>query len=145
MHHIDSDCLFCKIIAGDIPSYKVYEDESTYAFLDIGPVSKGHYLVVPKNHAVDLQSGTSDDACNCLRTVHKTANVVMDALGATGYNLGLNHGVDAGQEVFHTHFHVMPRYAGELRGFSKLSPADHELIEVQKLIEAKMKEQGLWN
>jgi histidine triad (HIT) family protein len=141
----DSNCLFCKIISGGIPSYKVYEDEQTYVFLDIGPVSKGHYLVVPKNHAVDLQSGTADDACYCLRTVHKTASVVMDALGATGYNLGLNHGVDAGQEVFHTHFHIMPRYAGELRGFTKLSPADHELAEVQQLIEAKMKEAGLWN
>ncbi len=145
MHSTDQNCLFCKIIAGEVPSFKVFEDDHTYCFLDIGPVSEGHYLVIPKNHAVDLQSGSADDACHCLRTVHTTAAVVIETLGATVYNLGLNHGVDAGQEVFHTHFHIMPRYAGQTRGFTKLSPADHEMQTVQNKIQTKMEEKGLWN
>jgi histidine triad (HIT) family protein len=140
----DEQCLFCKIIDGSIPSKKVYEDEKTFAFLDIGPVSKGHYLVIPKNHASCLQEGTVEDASAAMQTVYKTAGVVMKALEATGYNLGLNHGVDAGQEVFHTHFHVMPRYADQPRAFVKLDPADHELAEVQAMIQQAMEEAGLW-
>lgn len=128
------DCLFCKIIAGEIPSHKVYEDENTYAFLDIGPVSKGHTLVIPKEHATDMNEGSVEAAKDIIATVHKLAPKVMEALGATGYNLGVNHGKDAGQEVFHTHFHLMPRYAGEPRSFVKTHPSQEELAEVAEKI-----------
>lgn len=132
------DCLFCKIIAGEIPSHKVFEDEKTYAFLNINPVSKGHTLVIPKTHAADLNAGSVEDAQAVIATIHKLAPKIMKALGATGYNLGVNHGKDAGQLVFHTHFHLMPRYAGEPRSFTKMHPSQEELAEVAEKISAEI-------
>lgn len=129
-----NDCLFCKIIAGQVPSHKIYEDEKTYAFLDIGPVSKGHALVVPKEHAADLNSGSEEAAVAAMATVHRIAPIIMKALGAKGYNLGMNHGVAAGQDVFHTHLHIMPRYEGEPRSFTKTHPSQEELAAVAKQI-----------
>ncbi len=126
----NNDCIFCKIIKKQAKSYTIYEDEDTVAFLNIYPVSKGHTLVVPKNHAKDLVSGTEDDAVALMRTVYKIAPVIIKILNATGFNLGMNHGRDAGQEVDHTHFHIMPRYHGVERSFSELDPAEHEMQEV---------------
>jgi len=128
------NCLFCKIIAGDIPAEKIFEDENTFVFLDIGPVSKGHMLVIPKNHAENLTEGSVEDACSLMATVHKIAPDVMRGLGATGYNIGMNHGKDAGQEVFHTHIHLMPRYEKDSRLFVKFQPSKEELHEVAKKI-----------
>lgn len=128
------DCLFCKIIAGKIPSYKIDEDEKTFAFLDIGPVSKGHTLIVPKEHAADLNSGSEESAIALMATVHRIAPKIMKTLGATGYNLGMNHGEVAGQDVFHTHLHIMPRYEGEPRSFTKTHPSNEELAELAEII-----------
>ena len=132
-----NDCLFCKIIKGEIPSHKIYEDADTFAFLDIGPVSKGHTLIIPKNHAENLTAGSEEDALALMRTLKKLAPVITEALGATGYNLGMNHGADAGQDVFHTHIHLMPRYVGDKRNFVKTSPSQEELAEVADLIREK--------
>ncbi len=134
------DCLFCKIIAGTIPCEKIYEDTDTFAFLDIGPVSKGHLLIIPKQHATDLNSGSQENAVALMKTVHKLAPTILKALNATAYNLGMNHGVDAGQEVFHTHLHLMPRYAGETRSFVKTHPSKEELSVVAEKIRSEMKE-----
>jgi len=134
---MSTDCLFCKIIAGDIPSHKIYEDEHVYAFLDIGPVSKGHALFIPKEHAIDLCEGSREAACALMGVVHDVAPKMMEALGASGFNLGVNHGVDAGQEVFHTHLHVMPRYAGQARTFEKRQPSQEELAGVAAQIREK--------
>jgi len=134
-----NDCLFCKIVNGEIPSEKVFENESTFVFLDIGPVSKGHLLVIPKRHAKDLQSGSVDDALEIMKTVYKIAPAVMKALQATGYNLGMNHGVDAGQDVFHTHVHFMPRYENDTRRFVKTRPSKEELFEIGELIRNEVK------
>ena len=133
-----SDCLFCKIIAGQIPSYKVFENETTFAFLDIGPVSKGHTLVIPKTHAQDLSSGTHEDAKSLMETIHHLAPVIMKALGAQGYNLGMNHGEVAGQEVMHTHLHIMPRYEGQSRTFTKTHPAKEELEATAEAIRSAL-------
>ena len=135
----DENCLFCKIIVGDIPSFKVYEDERVFAFLDIGPVTKGHTLFIPKNHAENLTEGSVEDAEALMRAVHAVAPKIVKALGGTGYNLGMNHGVDAGQEVFHTHVHVMPRYAGEPRTFVKTGPSQEKLAEIAKTIQNHLK------
>ncbi len=129
-----SDCLFCKIIEGGIPSHKIYEDDHVLAFLDIGPVSRGHALFVPKIHAADLNSGSVDEATALIRAVHATAPKFLDRLGASGYNLGVNHGADAGQIVFHTHFHFMPRYRSAPRTFTKTHPSQEELAETAKLM-----------
>lgn len=122
-----NDCLFCKIIRKEVPSHTVYEDADVAVFLDIFPVSKGHLLFVPKQHAQDLSAGSAADARRLMEEIYRLAPAIQRALGASGYNLGMNHGVDAGQEVFHTHMHFMPRYAGEPRRFEKMSPTQEEL------------------
>lgn len=133
MRHMN-DCLFCKIIKGEIPSQKLYEDENTYVFLDIGPVSRGHALIIPKEHAPDIHSGSEEAALAMMGTLYKIVPKLLNALGATGYNLGMNHGAIAGQEVFHTHLHVMPRYEGQPREFVKSQPSQEELAEVAEQI-----------
>lgn len=120
-------CLFCAIISGEIPCQKVYEDASTFAFLDIGPVSEGHTLIVPKVHAADLASGSAEAAQQLMATVHRIAPAIMRAVGADGYNLGMNHGEAAGQDVLHTHLHIMPRKAGVPRSFVKTQPSPESL------------------
>lgn len=135
---MSADCLFCNIIAGNIPSHKVYEDDHIYAFLDIGPVSKGHTLFIPKEHAADLTEGSAQAAAELIKTVRAVAPGLLEALGASSYNLCMNHGADAGQTVFHTHMHFMPRYAGIPRTFEHTSPSQEELAETAKQIRAKI-------
>ena len=107
------NCIFCKIIAGDIPSSKVYEDEDVLAFLDIMPISKGHTLVVPKAHSEDL-ARTEAEIMERLGPALKTVSAaVAAATGAAGVNLVLADGEAAGQEVEHLHFHIIPRHVGD--------------------------------
>ncbi len=128
------DCLFCSIVEGKIPALKIFENDHVLAFLDIGPVSKGHTLVIPKNHAQDLAAGSVEDSVELIKVIHDLAPKIVKALGGTGYNLGLNHGEVAGQIVMHTHFHVMPRYEGEERKFVKTHPSKEELEKVAEEI-----------
>lgn len=127
-------CLFCSIIAGEIPSHKVYEDENVFAFLDIGPVSEGHTLVIPKTHAVNLAEGTVEAAEASMRVIYAIAPAILRAVGADGYNLGMNHGESAGQDVMHTHFHIMPRQNGVTRSFVKTHPAQEALAAIAERI-----------
>lgn len=129
-----ADCLFCRIIAGEIPSFKVFENDHVFAFLDIGPVSKGHTLVIPKEHAENLSAGSAEAARHLGEAVHFLGAKIMQALGADGYNLGMNHGEVAGQEVLHTHLHIMPRYTGTPRSFVKTHPPKEELAVVAQAI-----------
>jgi histidine triad (HIT) family protein len=105
------DCIFCGIVAGQIPSTRVYEDELTYAFMDIAPASEGHLVVVPKTHAKDLLEISVDDLAAVARTGQLMAQRITDVLGADGINLLNNRGAAAWQTVFHFHLHVIPRYA----------------------------------
>lgn len=132
------DCIFCKIIAGEIPSHKIYEDDETIVFLNIFPMSKGAALIVPKNHAEDMAHGSEVDSLAMMKTLHKIAPKMMEVLGAVGYNLGMNHGEVAGQEVFHTHLHVIPRYEGVERTFEKMEVTHDELTEVADKIRSKI-------
>lgn len=116
------NCIFCKIIAREIPAEVIYENDQVLAFLDIAPVSEGHTLVIPKRHARNLTDGTVEDAKSMITAVHEIAPKMLRALGATAYNLGMNHGEDAGQDVFHTHMHIMPRYVGVPRSFTQMHP-----------------------
>src|SRR3954447_17785629 len=109
----DPDCLFCKIVAGDIPATRVYEDERTIAFMDINPGTRGHLLVVPREHAVDLLSVAPEDLAACTRTAQIMAARVSDKLGADGVNLLNSCGAAAWQTVFHFHVHVIPRYVND--------------------------------
>ncbi|MBB1483493.1 HIT family protein [Tessaracoccus sp. MC1865] len=104
------DCLFCKIINGDIPSKKIYEDDVAFAFLDISPWQKGHSLVVPKRHTVDILED-DDVLAEIGHAVARVGRLLKERLGSDGFNVLVNVGGVSGQEVFHTHVHVIPRYA----------------------------------
>ena len=105
-----ADCIFCKIIAGEIPSSKVYEDDQVVAFLDISQVTPGHTLVVPKQHFRNLLEMDADSTSQLFARVPDIARKVMKATGAKGINILNNNEEIAGQTVFHTHVHLAPRY-----------------------------------
>jgi len=103
-------CLFCGIVAGDIPSVKVFEDDTTYAFMDINPASDGHLLVIPKRHSKDLLEIEGEDLADVTLAAQRIAKAVVKEFGADGVNLLNCCGADAWQTVFHFHLHVIPRY-----------------------------------
>lgn len=102
------DCLFCKIVDGDIPSYKVYEDELVFCFLDINPVNPGHILIIPKQHTLDVDSIDDDTLLHEYKIARKMKELVMNKLGCDGVRLVQNNG--SVQEVKHYHLHVIPFY-----------------------------------
>jgi histidine triad (HIT) family protein len=102
--------VFDKILAGEIPSYKVYEDEHVYAFLDIGPLSAGHTLVIPKERKAQLHQLSDDAAAALGRALPRICRAVLRATGATDYNVLQNNGSAAHQVVMHVHFHVIPKF-----------------------------------
>jgi len=108
----DPTCIFCKIIAGQIPSYKVYEDEHTFAFLDIAPFEKGHVLVVTKHHAPYLTDLPQTALFGFITAVQSVAAQLLKKLPCDGFNLVQNNGTCASQAVPHVHFHVVPRWNG---------------------------------
>lgn len=108
-----SDCLFCRIVAGDVPAQRVYEDERTVAFMDINPTSRGHVLVVPRAHAADLLDIDDGDLAACASTARQIAGWQHSRLKADGVNLLQSTGRAASQMVFHFHLHVIPRYEGD--------------------------------
>lgn len=111
-----ADTIFSKIIAGDIPCHRVYENEHTLAFLDIGPLSRGHTLVIPKEPA-DRVENLSDDASAALgRALPRITRAVCAAVGADSCNILINNGPRAGQEVMHVHIHVIPRFPDRPEG-----------------------------
>ena len=109
----DPDCLFCNIVAGEIPSTKVHEDEQTLAFMDVNPGARGHLLVIPREHVADLHEIGDADLAAVARTARTMATKVMDRLGAAGVNIVQNNGRAAWQSVFHYHVHVLPRYEND--------------------------------
>ncbi|HLR09738.1 MAG TPA: HIT family protein [Bacillota bacterium] len=111
------DCIFCKIINGDMPSAKVYEDDDVYAFLDISQVTKGHTLVIPKVHTKDIYEMTPEVASALFARVPKIVNAIKKTYQPIGVNLLNNNEKAAMQSVFHYHIHIIPRY-GENDGFS---------------------------
>jgi histidine triad (HIT) family protein len=106
----DTDCLFCKIIAGDLPGTIIDSDELTVSFMDINPVTRGHALVVPRNHSRDLHEIGTEDLAAVARAGQRLAARARDALGAHGVNLLNFCGRAAWQTVFHFHLHMIPRY-----------------------------------
>lgn len=103
------DCIFCKIIKGEIPCYKVYEDQDVFAFLDIAPVSYGHTLVVPKKHYINLEEIPKEDLCQTIKVVKRIGKAIKYGMGKYGYNIQVNNDPVAGQVVPHLHFHLIPR------------------------------------
>lgn len=105
-----SDCIFCKIIDGSIPSTKIYEDEYVYAFMDISPLTKGHTLLIPKEHVANVFEMSEETAANLFKVAPRIANAIKDTVNPAGMNLLNNNGEKAGQSVFHFHLHFIPRY-----------------------------------
>lgn len=129
------DCIFCKIISGEIPSSKVYEDDTVLAFLDINPVNKGHSLVIPKKHSANLLEDDIGDLTNCMSAIQKVARATMAAVNADGFNLMANTKPVAGQIVFHTHFHIVPRFEGDgLRHWPGIQIEDKERDAIRESI-----------
>jgi histidine triad (HIT) family protein len=109
----DPDCIFCKIVAGELPATIVDEDERTLSFMDIAPATRGHALIVPREHSRDLLSIDADDLAAVGLAAQRLARRVTDRLGAEGVNLLNSCGAVAFQTVFHFHVHVIPRYEGD--------------------------------
>ncbi|GHH98546.1 HIT family protein [Neobacillus kokaensis] len=111
-----SNCIFCKIVNGEIPAAKVFEDEHVVAFMDISQVTKGHTLVIPKVHKENLYELTPEIAGNIFKAVPAIANALKTEFEPAGLNIVNNNGEQAGQTVFHFHIHLIPRY-GKGDGF----------------------------
>ena len=107
------DCIFCKIVAGDIPAEKIYEDGETFAFLDIKPNNPGHTLVIPKQHYKNILDIPEATWLAVMKTVHTVAPAVKRAVQAGGINLFMNNEPAANQLVFHAHVHIIPRFDGD--------------------------------
>ena len=107
------NCIFCKIIAGEVPKYTVYEDDHTVAFLDIHPVSKGHTVVIPKVHAEFLLDLNGEITKEFFLGVKRSLERVEKVLSPDGFNVGWNHGSAGGQAVPHLHVHIIPRWNGD--------------------------------
>ena len=123
-----NDCIFCKIINGDIPSKKVYEDENVFAFMDINPKVNGHTLLIPKKHISDFNELSSDDLNNLFSVAKKLTPVLMKAVDAKAFTIGCNYGDS--QLVKHFHLHLLPNYGVSLAN----TPID-EVYEKIKEIE----------
>ena len=113
-----SDCIFCKIANGEIPSATLYEDEDFRVILDLGPASKGHALILPKEHAANIYEISDDMAAKAMILAKKMATKMTEALKCDGFNIVQNNGEPAGQTVFHFHMHLIPRYEGDQVGIT---------------------------
>lgn len=132
-------CLFCKIVKGEIPSKKVYDDKDVVAFLDINPTNPGHTLVVPKKHADDLTKSSDDDIAKAMHVVRKITASLKEKMNAIGVNVLQNNGKAAGQIVAHTHFHIIPRYANDMVviSYPRQQIPEAAMEEIRKKLEDK--------
>lgn len=134
------ECLFCKIVRGEIPSAALLENEKVLSFLDINPVNHGHALVIPKKHVETLIEAEPDELENCIVTARQVAGAIVEATGAEGFNLLQNNGRCSGQVVPHMHFHVIPRWSddGFSLGWRQGGYEDGELDALLKNIKQKL-------
>jgi histidine triad (HIT) family protein len=126
------DCIFCRIIAGEIPSYRVAENETTLAFLDIEPAAKGHTLVISKQHAVNLLDSAPEDVAAVAQMVQQVAQQIEAALRPDGLNILQNNRPAAGQVVMHYHVHLLPRWSDDnvMQAWRPKAPAGLDLNEI---------------
>lgn len=113
----DNDCIFCKIVAGEIPCHRLYEDKAVLAFLDVGPLAHGHALVIPKAHYATLDQAPAELVGGCAQTAARLGQAIAQAVEVTAWNVLQNNGAAAGQVVGHVHFHIIPRRGGDGLGY----------------------------
>ena len=124
-----ADCIFCRIVAGEIPSFKLLEDDQVLSFMDINPANEGHCLVVPKVHAPNLFEADDESLAAVVTAVRRVADAVRRTVNPPGISLTQANGPAAGQSVFHLHFHVIPRHADDELLFNwELRPGDMDAI-----------------
>ncbi|MCI8985250.1 MAG: HIT family protein [Lachnospiraceae bacterium] len=132
----DTNCIFCKIANGEIPSKTLYEDDKFRVILDLGPASKGHALILPKEHYADLYELQEETAGEVMKLAKKMATQMTQRLGCEGFNLVQNNGELAGQTVFHFHMHLIPRYRddGQKIGWKPQEATQEELETIRAQI-----------
>lgn len=134
------NCIFCKVVKGEIPSHKVCEDEATLAFLDINPISDGHTLVIPKAHSENLLDTSEETVKQVAVAVKKVANAAKEALSCDGINVLQANGAASGQSVFHYHVHVVPRMEGDgLHLWPATKHIGHDAKEIAEKIKQNIK------
>jgi histidine triad (HIT) family protein len=130
---VNVDCVFCKIAEGRMPATRVYEDADVLAFLDIGPIVKGHVLVVPRAHYDPITSVPPETLARMMRVVQRVAAALVEGLGADGVNLFQANGAAAGQVVPHVHVHVIPRYNDDGHHWNWTSSTYADAEEMQRV------------
>lgn len=131
------DCVFCKIAAGEIPSRKIYEDKDVIAIMDLSPTSKGHSLIIPKEHYTNIYDIDEDIAAKIMKVAKKLATKMTVALNCDGFNLLQNNGATAGQTMFHFHMHLIPRYEdadNDMLHFTSVELTDAEMDTIRDTI-----------
>ncbi len=108
-----TDCVFCKIVKWETPSQRVYEDDAYIAFLDINPINFGHTLIIPREHYANVEETPDDVLADLIKLSKRIGPAIVKAVGADGYNIKINNGRAAGQEIDHVHIHVIPRLEGD--------------------------------
>lgn len=131
----DDNCIFCKIANGEIPSVSPYEDEDFKVIFDLNPASKGHALILPKQHFANLYELDDETASKVLKVAKRVTGALKEELGCDGYNLVQNNGEAAGQTVFHFHMHLIPRYKGDTVNVT-WTPGTMDKEEMEKLARA---------
>ncbi len=134
-----NDCVFCKIVQGEIPSRKIYEDVDCIAFLDINPANPGHCLVIPKNHSENIYDIPDDELKKIIIVAKKVAINIKEKLSVSGINIMQNNSRIAGQIVNHMHFHVIPRFENDevVISYKRAHLTENQLEEVQKRLMSK--------
>ena len=131
----DANCIFCKIVAGQIPCHKILEDDTVLAFLDVGPLSPGHALVIPKEHYGTIDEVPDKLAASCAAVIPRLSRAIMAATGSTAWNVLQNNGQLAHQAVGHVHFHIIPKT--DVAGLGMLWPTTQlEDKEARKMLAA---------
>ena len=140
----ESDCIFCQIVDGEIPSHTIYEDDAVMAFLDANPLTEGHTLIIPKDHYSTMDEMPDAVGAAIGRALTQLAPVVENSVGANASTIGINNGEDAGQEIPHVHAHVIPRtpddHGGSIHSIFSSTPeiGDDELAELAQDIETRI-------
>lgn len=130
------NCIFCKIIGGEIPSHVLYEDEQFKVILDVNPATKGHALILPKEHYANLYELPEETAADAMRLAQRMMRKMTEKLDCDGFNIVQNNGEAAGQTVFHFHMHLIPRYKndGEILKYIAGDPGPEELERIKKTL-----------
>ena len=133
---VKDDCIFCKLANGVFPTNTIYEDDSFRVILDLGPATKGHALILPKNHYANIYEIPEDVAGDVMKLAKKMATHMTEKLNCDGFNLVQNNGEAAGQTVFHFHYHLIPRYKDDNQHilWEPTSPSAEELEELKDLL-----------